>query len=690
MRRSRSGTPTPRVAPHRGARASRSRFDGSPGRARPDSRSTLSRPSPARRRDRRRGRRTAPARPIGEPCSAAPASTVASPRVTAATARRPRGGEVPTAGPSRRRRRARRPAVRWPRLLACQAPRPSDAESTPATRTGAVRTGWTSASAASDRRAAGPDASVAAGARPAAARAGDAGRSESAARAAAAAAGRPPVSTAPPPRPGAAPSGDSGRSRGAGHAVSGQGRPSHYRGTTRAGTVIRIGRLSRPVHWSAGATGGARCGAGCARGPREPWRCCSLRPRLAACEADLGSDPDAETSPTAAPVDRPLTFGVLRHPRTSWPPTTSLVAVYNSLYDDAEMTVETYLSREALMGTIRESGEVPDVFLTSGATSRGSQEQQLVQPVDSAPDRARRRLRRPLLARRGARVQRRGPAAVHAVRHLADGDLLQHRAGRLRRGWRRASCPCPDGGAATAGTSSSSPPRPSSRPGRAAAPAASTSTRPCDGLAPFIYSGGGEVFDDRSRRRRSPSPTTARRRPWSTALSVLRDPRLTLSDEQLRAALGAGVVQARQARDDRGLPRPGPAAAPGAGPGVRRDPDARRSSGPPPSATSPACACRPTPTTPRPPPTSWSTWRRRSRCAGWPGGLPRAGQPRGRAVRGLPPAGPGARPRAGLQQHRPHDRAAAAARRLGRARAAPSRTASTSCSPRRSSPTSRS
>ena len=44
----------------------------------------------------------------------------------------------------------------------------------------------------------------------------------------------------------------------------------------------------------------------------------------------------------------------------------SLVAVSNSLYDGVEMSVESYPSREAFMGTIRESGEVPDVFLAAG------------------------------------------------------------------------------------------------------------------------------------------------------------------------------------------------------------------------------------------------------------------------------------------------------------------------------------
>ena len=50
-----------------------------------------------------------------------------------------------------------------------------------------------------------------------------------------------------------------------------------------------------------------------------------------------------------------------------------------------------------------------------------------------AARRARRRLRRRLRPRRAGGVQRRQPAAVHALRHLPDGHLLQQRPRRLRR-----------------------------------------------------------------------------------------------------------------------------------------------------------------------------------------------------------------------------------------------------------------
>ena len=278
------------------------------------------------------------------------------------------------------------------------------------------------------------------------------------------------------------------------------------------------------------------------------------------------------TRPTAPPSTAPSPSPSSGRRRRSRP-TSRSSAVYNSLYDGAEMEFESYSSRESLMGTIRESGEVPDVFLASGKDLAWLQEQTLVQPVDSAADRARPRLRRPLLARRGARLQRRQPAAVHAGRHLADGPLLQHRARRLRA----------DGAARPAGARRRAEqlglravhaPPPSSRPSPGAGPAPSTSSRRSRGWRRSCTPGEVTSTTTPSRPRRCPSPPTTAASALEQALTVLRDPRLTLSDVDLREALGAGVVQARQARDDPRLPRAGAAAAAGHRAAVRRDLDA--------------------------------------------------------------------------------------------------------------------
>ena len=140
---------------------------------------------------------------------------------------------------------------------------------------------------------------------------------------------------------------------------------------------------------------------------------------LPACEADAGPTPEGESSPRPTPTDRTLEFGVFGS-EEELDAYASLVDVYNSLYDGAEMTMTGYGSREELMGEIRETGEVPDVFLTDQRDLAWLQQSEQPAAGRLDADRARRRLRRPLLPRRGARLQRRLPAAVHAGRHLAD------------------------------------------------------------------------------------------------------------------------------------------------------------------------------------------------------------------------------------------------------------------------------
>ena len=101
---------------------------------------------------------------------------------------------------------------------------------------------------------------------------------------------------------------------------------------------------------------------------------------LAACEADKGAVPPRD-EPTRTAVDRTLTFADFG-PAPEVEAYRSLVSVYNSLYDDAEMEVVSYSSRQEFMGTMRESGEVPDVFLASGRDLKWLEDRQVLQPVD--------------------------------------------------------------------------------------------------------------------------------------------------------------------------------------------------------------------------------------------------------------------------------------------------------------------
>ncbi len=227
-----------------------------------------------------------------------------------------------------------------------------------------------------------------------------------------------------------------------------------------------------------------------------------------------------------------------------------------------------------------------------------------------APRRAGRRLRRQLLPRRDRGVQRREPAAVHALRHLPDGDLLQQGPRRLR----------PDGAPGPRRT----------RRGRGGRGPADLELRPVrrrrrlrhppaprhQGRVRRSHARGtGAVHllrrrPDVRRRERSEVAGVLRRRHEGRAgalTGAVPQPHPHPERGPARGAHAPAVVQARQARDARRLPRAGPRPASRAGPGLRRDRDAEPRDAPPRSDRSPACACPRTPPAPPPPPTSWST-----------------------------------------------------------------------------------
>ena len=251
---------------------------------------------------------------------------------------------------------------------------------------------------------------------------------------------------------------------------------------------------------------------------------------VAGCEANEGAVPPREEGPSTA-VDRTLTFGVFG-PQDEVEAYESLVAVYNSLYDDAEMSVESYSSRETFLGTLRETGEVPDVFLASGRDLAWLAEQQVMQPVDR------------LLIERGvdfgdlysrdavlafsadSRLQCMpvgiSPKVIFYNTELVDFDAMEARG-----------LPVPDANRTswnfsefTAAAEFASKPRRHTR-GIHVEPTV-------EGLSPFIYSGDGQVYDDATSPTRLTFSDEGSRSALETVLPVLRDPRLTLSEAQLQ------------------------------------------------------------------------------------------------------------------------------------------------------------
>ena len=210
----------------------------------------------------------------------------------------------------------------------------------------------------------------------------------------------------------------------------------------------------------------------------------------------------------------------------------SLVAVYNSLYEDAEMDLESYASREALMGTIRETGEVPDVFLSSDRDLAWLAQQELVEPVDS------------LLIERGldfGDLYSRDavlafsaddrlycmPVGISPMVLYYNTELVDFDAMELR------ELPVPAGEQNSwnfdefiAAAEFASRPRRGTR---------AIHVEPTvEGLSPFIYAGGGDVYNDPVTPTSLAFSSDGSRSALEQALSVLRDPRLTLSDLELQ------------------------------------------------------------------------------------------------------------------------------------------------------------
>ena len=256
---------------------------------------------------------------------------------------------------------------------------------------------------------------------------------------------------------------------------------------------------------------------------------------LAGCEADSGAIPTPDESDGVA-IDRTLTFAVFG-PEEEQAAYQSLIAVYNSLYDGAEFELQSYGSRESLMGTIRESGDVPDVFLASDQDLAWLERQEMLEPVDS------------LLIERGVDfgdLYSRDsvlafssddrllcmPVGISPMVLFYNTELVDFERMAQR------ELPVPSGElnawdfeefVAAAEFAS--------RPARGTR---AIHVEPSvEGLSPFIYGGGGEVYNDPVSPTSLAFSSDGSRSALEQVLTVLRDPRLTLSDAELerRSAL---------------------------------------------------------------------------------------------------------------------------------------------------------
>lgn len=249
---------------------------------------------------------------------------------------------------------------------------------------------------------------------------------------------------------------------------------------------------------------------------------------LTACEADVGPTPEAETT-DATPTDRTLEFGVFGS-EEELDAYASLVDVYNSLYDGAEMTMTGYSSREELMGEIRETGEVPDVFLADRRDLAWLQQKQLLEPVDSmlierGVDFGDLYSRNSVLAFSAASRLQCMPVGISPTVMFYNTDLVDFDAMRLR------GIPAPEEALSWNAEQFVAAVEFASRPQRKTRGIyVEPSLR---GLAPFIYAAGGELFDDAEAPTSLAFSDDSTQAALGTVLQVLRDPRLTLGQQQL-------------------------------------------------------------------------------------------------------------------------------------------------------------
>lgn len=252
---------------------------------------------------------------------------------------------------------------------------------------------------------------------------------------------------------------------------------------------------------------------------------------VAGCNADAPAPPPT-TSPTGKPLK--LSFGV-------YGPTDEVAAFqavtdhYNSLNSTTDVSQVSFPDSDALIKSIK-AGDVPDVFMASRTDLAYLQQEGLTQPVDA------------LLDERGvdfgdgysrdsleafssdSRLQCMpygiSPLVIYFNKKLLNFEKMRARGlnapnntdGDFRWSFEQYAV------AARAAT----------KPRRGTRGLYVPAT--LQGLAPFIYSGGGQLFDDEEDPTSLAFSDGATQSALSTVLPLLRDPTLTLTQRQLSKA----------------------------------------------------------------------------------------------------------------------------------------------------------
>lgn len=256
---------------------------------------------------------------------------------------------------------------------------------------------------------------------------------------------------------------------------------------------------------------------------------------LAAVGCTDGSDapsPRPTESPSASPVTH-LTFGVYG-PAAQTGAFRSTVEQWNGLTDGPDVRLRVWKSPEAFRNAIEAGTDLPDVFLTSRTDLRWLLDNKLTQPVDE------------LLDERGvdfgdgysrdaleafsvdARLQCMpygvSPMVVYYNKQLVNFTRM------ARRG---LDAPDPDSTGWSFDQFSAAASF-ASRPGRGTKGVHISATLP--GLSPFVVSGGGSVFDDATSPTSLTLSSDDSKAALDTTLQLLRNPQVTLDEQQLDEA----------------------------------------------------------------------------------------------------------------------------------------------------------
>jgi multiple sugar transport system substrate-binding protein len=260
---------------------------------------------------------------------------------------------------------------------------------------------------------------------------------------------------------------------------------------------------------------------------------------LAAAGCDTGGGEPAPTPTSTAAKPTKLTFG-LYGPADEVDAFQGVVDVFNSLSDDSDVTISSYADHDDLINALESGDQVPDVFMASRSDLAWLQEQGLTQPVDEMLDERgvdfgdgySRDALQAFSADNRLQCMPYGisPMVIYYNKALIDFDRM--RARELN---------APDLGTETE-------PRDPRWSFDQFTAAAEYATRPrrhtrglyvdptLRGLAPFIYSGGGTLFDDDEDPTSLAFSDGDTRAALQRALVLLRNPQVTLTEKQLDRA----------------------------------------------------------------------------------------------------------------------------------------------------------